>query len=446
MTSNDSVISQILENPILGKLVSSFTSLPRQHVYGMIGGTVVFVLTIATVIYLLVAGGTFKRIHEQEVLKKVPQTANPKAIVNRSILLEDLADARAKMLSSPRTSLSKKLMSVTPDETVYKASYESFVQNFGPSSNLVPGSPQAAVEGYSRGVAGQISFAPPNDTLLDYARSYGGVYSSLCSANPKSCEKYEKLWAAHPEALVGNGVHILPCAGKTKDALVRSFIAATDGSPWNGEAGYDSTQKVWAFKKGDQSGLGLESPLFREGNDNATLFAVEAKTEKVVGLLRFEDDSPENLTIRLSDIIFAPSFEQSAHQVEAVFLTFSKIFALGYRRISCSCDDGDVEGKKRAERLGFTFEGTALKSELIEVGKDALVSRNICTFAILNSDWNTGGARNHLFKKLYGAAAFKKDTAQKAEYAEQDWIKVAIKNGSGGGGGGGGGDESKKMK
>jgi len=28
----------------------------------MIGGTVVFVLTIATLIYLLVVGGTFKRI------------------------------------------------------------------------------------------------------------------------------------------------------------------------------------------------------------------------------------------------------------------------------------------------------------------------------------------------------------------------------------------------
>ena len=74
------------------------------------------------------------------------------------------------MLKSPKLPLIKKLMSVTPDEATYKASYESFTQNFGPSSSLVPGSPQAAVEGYSRGVAGQISYPPPNATLLEYAR------------------------------------------------------------------------------------------------------------------------------------------------------------------------------------------------------------------------------------------------------------------------------------
>lgn len=253
--SANNVMAQIWENPLVVIIVSTFTSLPKTHIYGMIGGTVVFVLTIATVVYLLVAGGTFKRIHEQEVEKKTPKTANPKAVVNRAILLEDLADARAKMLKSPKLPLIKKLMSVTPDEATYKASYESFTQNFGPSSNLVPGSPQAAVEGYSRGVAGQISYTPPNDTLLEYARSYGGVYSSLCSANPKSCEKYEKLWGKNPEALVGSGVYLLPCAGKAKDFLIRGFIEATDGRPWNGEAGYDAAEKVWAFKKGAITGM-----------------------------------------------------------------------------------------------------------------------------------------------------------------------------------------------
>ena len=87
-----------------------------------------------------------------------------------------------------------KLGATDPSPSIYKSSYAIFTQNFGPSSTLVPGKPLAAVESYSRGVSSQITFDPPTSTLLEYARSYGGVYWSVASADVKACEKYEALW------------------------------------------------------------------------------------------------------------------------------------------------------------------------------------------------------------------------------------------------------------
>jgi hypothetical protein len=90
------------------------------------------------------------------------------------------------------------------------------------------------------------------------------------------------------------------------------------------------------------------------------------------------------------------------------------------------CDDGDFEGKKAAERYGFAFEGTSLKNSLIEMPDGSLVSQSTCAFAMLNSDWNAGGARNHLFKKVYGVKAFKNDAdARKQEIEQDEWVRIS---------------------
>lgn len=55
----------------------------------------------------------------------------------------------------------------------------------------------------------------------------------------------------------------------------------------------------------------------------------------------------------------------------------------------------------------------------------SLVSQSTCAFAMLNSDWSAGGARNYLFKKVYGTKAFKKDAeARKQENEQDEWVRI----------------------
>lgn len=334
---------------LLDAFMNSVGSMPKMHVYGILAGTLVFLVTISTVAYLAVKGGVFERLYKQEVLKEKPEHRNVKAPANRPTLLDELQESRRIMMEMAmvkKVPLPVKLGATDPSPSIYKSSYAIFTQNFGPSSPLVPGKPLAAVESYSRGVSSQMTFDPPTSALLEYARSYGGVYWSVAAADVKASEKYEGLWESRRDALVGSVVHLVPAMGDRK--LAEAFIRATSGAPFDGGGSYDAERKIWGFVKEDCSTP--DSTLFGSSPSSGSLFVVDSKTGNVVGLLRFQDDCPEHLTITLSHVIFSPKYAKGPHETEALFMAMAKLFALGYRRIAHYCDDGDFEGKKAAER------------------------------------------------------------------------------------------------
>lgn len=98
-------------------------NLPPAQKYGILFGCIVFSVTISTVLFLLVAGGSFKRIAEQE---KHGGSFIPDAIEERAgrpLLLETLLEARERLLKKypietaveGMTPLTKELLNIAPD-------------------------------------------------------------------------------------------------------------------------------------------------------------------------------------------------------------------------------------------------------------------------------------------------------------------------------------------
>jgi hypothetical protein len=98
-------------------------NLPTAQKYGILFGCIVFTVTISTVMFLLVAGGSLKRIAEQE---KHGGAVIPDAVeerVGRPLLLERLLEAQerlskqypAEIRGEDMTSLTKILLNIAPD-------------------------------------------------------------------------------------------------------------------------------------------------------------------------------------------------------------------------------------------------------------------------------------------------------------------------------------------
>lgn len=110
-------------------------TLPTAQKYGIIFGICVFTLTIITVMTLLVLGGSFKRIIEQENGGSTMPSAIEERI-NRPLLLERLLEAQERLLKNYPTepvtegftNLTKMLMNIAPDVAKAKETMAALVQ------------------------------------------------------------------------------------------------------------------------------------------------------------------------------------------------------------------------------------------------------------------------------------------------------------------------------
>ena len=82
----------MIPTQLVTALTSSLGSIPRAQMYGILAGTMVFLVTISTVAYLAVKGGVFERLYKQEVLKEKPENKTINAPVNRPTLLNELQE------------------------------------------------------------------------------------------------------------------------------------------------------------------------------------------------------------------------------------------------------------------------------------------------------------------------------------------------------------------
>ena len=125
-------------------------------------------------------------------------------------------------------------------------------------------------------------------------------------------------------------------------------------------------------------------------------------------------DDPKNLSIQLDPPILNPTSMDRVEELECCYLLLDRLFANGYRRIQISVDEKDTKGRKLADRLGFTFEGTLLKERII---KEANRDSNV--YGMLNSDWDKG-ARLALYSKIYGKTLAKADQVYNKKQEELD--------------------------
>lgn len=102
--------------------------MPAAQRYGVLFGCIVFVFTIASVVALMVLGGSFKRMAEQSDTNKATIQTDYKARAERPLLLERLLDTSQRLQGKnypyrpkrkeERTNLTKMLMSVPPPKEV----------------------------------------------------------------------------------------------------------------------------------------------------------------------------------------------------------------------------------------------------------------------------------------------------------------------------------------
>jgi RimJ/RimL family protein N-acetyltransferase len=81
---------------------SSLDDMTPQH-WGVVAGCIVYVLTVAVVLVLMVAGGTCRRLREQEeVMSKEGKEGLTRRLYPKPLLYDDLLEASKKLPGTPR--------------------------------------------------------------------------------------------------------------------------------------------------------------------------------------------------------------------------------------------------------------------------------------------------------------------------------------------------------
>jgi len=473
-TSND---FEKLKKALGGLKVASFedvamkfglSGLPKAQQYGILFGVLTFVSTVAAVVVLLVAGGTFGRLAEQSKNggKPIPPDA-VKVRARRPLLLERLLDMRKWMYETNYpdqaniesdtevSTLTKMLLNVSPksmdtygvlSEDAAEAAAakrnnskkgdskrnsggagipEGYQKNYlhaysrcqdYPGGPLLPAYPEGRYESFARAYAGC-----GNHTTTNYRRSYARMYEAVTCVDRKTYEKFEKLFMSRPADIVGRSCRLEVL---DKERHLEDFYQVTSGLPYEDQKSYDPNM-IWAFMDYGPFGTLEEmssSPLFKSTPGKATFAIIENLTDKLCGVVILSNDDPCNLSIDLETTIMKPKSKGTQEEVEACFLLLDRLFALGYRRISINVDAQDVVGKKLPGKMCFTQEAILLKHRIVkESNRDTIV------YGLLNSDWDKG-ARQILFQKLHGAAALKSDLFKESKEAQLENQKKKLED------------------
>jgi RimJ/RimL family protein N-acetyltransferase len=350
----------------------------------------------------------------------------------RPSLYEDLVMARRVMMEgqAKSTTLTIKMSSNPPSPSLFKANYLRFQAYHVTYSVNVPGRPNAGAESFTKSACSQIpKIFEVNipETLKNYSRSYARVFTTLATKGVKEFDTMDEIYKTYPTGTFGSSVILNPYLPSDPQslALASDFALNTSGAPFEGHPSFDPST-VWGFLPstgGPFSNLNdvHSSPLFGVGKDSCVILCLDIVTRKCVGAIKLTEDDPSNLSVKMECGIWTPTYQGKVQEVEAGYLVLGKLFGMGYRRVQYDCDIDDSEGRRLAGRLGFTVEGEKMKDVLIEVDEDTVVSRNSFSFALLNSDWNAeGGARDHVFEKIYGRSALKVDKGRRKEDEEDD--------------------------
>ena len=116
--------------------------LPTAQRYGILIGALVFISTVTAVVALLVLGGSFQRMAEQQKTGTLAVAHDFKARLDRPLLLERLLDARERMMkqnypnagkrTEGTTALTKMLLNVSPPPSGTKAENDNtgYLKNY----------------------------------------------------------------------------------------------------------------------------------------------------------------------------------------------------------------------------------------------------------------------------------------------------------------------------
>ena len=111
---------------------------------------------------------------------------------------------------------------------------------------------------------------------------------------------------------------------------------------------------------------------------------IDTAIQKPAGVASYLRIDPQNGSIEVGHINYAPCLRRTAAATEAMFLMMQKAFALGYRRYEWKCDALNEPSRRAAERLGFTFEGI-FRQAIVVKGRN----RDTAWYSIIDKEWPT---------------------------------------------------------
>lgn len=110
---------------------------------------------------------------------------------------------------------------------------------------------------------------------------------------------------------------------------------------------------------------------------------VDREAREARGMASYMRIAPDDGTIEIGHIWFAPSLQRTRQATEAIYLLAGHAFDdLGYRRLEWKCDALNAPSRRAADRFGFTYEGIFRQHMVI---KDR--NRDTAWFSIIDSEW-----------------------------------------------------------
>ena len=105
-------------------------------------------------------------------------------------------------------------------------------------------------------------------------------------------------------------------------------------------------------------------------------------SQKPLGVASYLRIAPEHGSIEVGHIHYSPRLKGTVAATEAMFLMMQRAFELGYRRYEWKCDALNMNSRRAAQRLGFSFEGI-FRQATIYKGRN----RDTAWFAIIDREW-----------------------------------------------------------
>ncbi|MCF6304657.1 MAG: GNAT family N-acetyltransferase [Rhodobacteraceae bacterium] len=173
--------------------------------------------------------------------------------------------------------------------------------------------------------------------------------------------------------------------------MAGQYVALSPLMVSHAQAIFDATSK-------DKTGAGWQympvGPFGNIGEVRAFLQKVCAKPDpmffaitdlssgKVCGFASFLRINPDQGSIEVGYIYFAPELQKTRAATEAMFLMMQQVFDLGYRRYEWKCNAANGASMAAAKRLGFTFEGV-FRQAMVVKGRN----RDTAWFSIVDGEW-----------------------------------------------------------
>ena len=87
---------------------------------------------------------------------------------------------------------------------------------------------------------------------------------------------------------------------------------------------------------------------------------VPAATQRTSGVVCYMRMDPQQGSIEIGGILFAPRLKGTTAATEAIYLLIEGVFQLGYRRCEWKCDAFNQPSRHAAARLGFSSKGCSV--------------------------------------------------------------------------------------